>query len=292
VLQEQQLASLKEQAYTTASISDSLIPEESFYEPEESSKTKISPTSAPFVPTTPTISAKAYLAGNIVTKEIYLEKNSGTALPVASMSKLITAFAVTDMLPLDTKITITKDELNVPVDASKLTEGEIFTVGELLNPLLMNSSNVAAEALASSSDRSKFLDSMEGYAWEVGMPKTLFDDPTGLSPKNVSTARDFFALAQYLYKSRPDILAITRIPTSSISSTTEHGAHNFTNIHPFVLDPDFLGGKTGHTTEARDTMLTIMNINNQPVAIIVISSNNRKVDTAMIIKKVKNILGQ
>jgi len=277
----------------SVSIGKPLSTEKSFYGSKESSTAsgagKASPSASPAVPA---ISARAYLAGNVATGKILLEKNSGTALPVASMSKLITAFAATDMLPASTTITITPEELNVASDTSRLAAGESFTMGELLYPLLMNSSNVAAEALASSSDRSKFLESMKSYAWEVGMPKTYFADPSGLSPQNVSTARDFFALARYLYRSRPDILAITRIKASSVSTTTEHGAHNFTNIHPFVRDPDFLGGKTGHTPEARDTMLTIMDIGGQPVAIVVIASDDRKKDTALIIEKVIKMPGQ
>ena len=273
------------------SADDPLIVDKSFYT-DSTVNSKVDVKNTTLAPTEPIITAKAYLAGNLETKEIFFEKNSKLVLPVASMSKLITAFVITDMLPLDTKITITEEEFNVASDTSKIAVGEIYTIGELLEPLLMNSSNVAAEALASSSDRSEFIKSMESYAWEVGMPNTKFADPSGLSPNNVSTARDFFALAQYLFKSRADILRVTKIADSSISTTTEHGYHKFTNIHPFVKDPNYLGGKTGHTLEAKDTMLTIMNIDEQPIAIIVMSSDNRRRDTALIIEKVRKYLSQ
>ena len=235
----------------------------------------------------PQITASAYVVGNVVTGKIYLQKNASVVLPVASMSKLITAIAATDTLSPDTRIQITDQEYDVASDTSKIVPRESFTVLELLYPMLLNSSNVAAEALASTTDRAKFMELMTSYAWEVGMPSTFFADPSGINPRNQSTASDFFALARYLYKYRPDILAITRIPRISVATTTDHMAHDFISIHPFVSDPAFLGGKTGHTPEAGDTMLTIMKIAGQPVAIVILGadSGNRERDTRLLISK-------
>ncbi len=175
-------------------------------------------------------------------------------------------------------------------DTSKLYAGEKFPVKDLLYPLLLNSSNVAAEALASSSDRTKFLELMSSYSWEVGMPSTFFADPSGIDPRNESTAKDFFALARYLYSSRPDLLAITRTVGLEVATTSDHGGHLFASIHPFVNDPGFIGGKTGHTPEAKDTLLTIMNIGDQPIAIVIIASDGRERDTRLLISRVQSIL--
>ncbi|MDE2040899.1 MAG: D-alanyl-D-alanine carboxypeptidase [Patescibacteria group bacterium] len=232
----------------------------------------------------PVISAQSYLVGNVATGRIYLEKNDTEVLPVASMSKLITAFVATETLPPSQPVTITDAEMNTATDTSHLAVGETFTASELLYPMLLNSSNVAAEALASTSDRTKFLELMSSYAWEIGMPATFFADPSGVSPRNISTAVDFFNLAKYLYSSRPDILAITRTVSQRVATTSEHLGHTFDSIHPFVTDPRFIGGKTGHTPEARDTMLTILNIGGQPIAFIVLSSEDRRADTDMLIE--------
>jgi D-alanyl-D-alanine carboxypeptidase len=212
-------------------------------------------------------------------------------LPVASMSKLITAIAATDRYSPTTTIEITAPETQVPPDGSNLKAGESFTVSELLYPLLMDSSNVAAEALASSTGRIDFLEAMSSYAWEIGMPHAFFADPTGLSDRNAGTAVDFFALARYLYLDRPDILAITRTVRASVATTTSHNAHEFVNIHPFVNDKRFLGGKTGHTVAALDTMLTIMNIAGHPIAIIILRSyGERARDTSLLIDRVSTML--
>ncbi len=238
-----------------------------------------------------TITAKAYLVGDVDTGKVYIEKRSNDVLPVASMSKLVTALVVDDSFKSVTNIVITAEEASTSPDASNLRAGEQFTAKELLYPLLMNSSNVAAEALASSTNRPQFLELMSGYAWEVGMPSTFFADPSGLSPQNRASARDLFAFAQYMYKSRQDILSITRIPFMTVATTTEHGSHLFTNIHPFVNDSRFLGGKTGHTDQAGDTMLTILQIGNRKMVFIVLGSGNgeRASDTRMLIDRVATL---
>lgn len=250
------------------------------------------PKVAPAAPVMPTVSAQAYLIGNVATGEIYDERNSSTPLPIASMSKLMTALVATNTISPTTTIEITPAEASVYPDLSKIGAGEKFTEQELLYPLLLDSSNIAAEALASSTNRAAFLNLMNSYAWEIGLPTSFFDDPSGLSPHNAASARGFFALAQYVYKSRPDLLAITRIAAISVGTTTDHGAHDFMSIHPFVQDPRFIGGKTGHTPEASDTMLTILNINGNPIAFIVLGSNDRRADTSLLIDEVSKSLAQ
>jgi D-alanyl-D-alanine carboxypeptidase len=233
------------------------------------------------------ITARAYIIGNAMTGHVYMSSNSTAVLPVASMSKLITTIAATDTMSPTTTITITPEESNVPPDSSNLTAGETFTLKELLYPLLLNSSNVAAEAIASSSDRAAFLDLMSSYAWEVGMPTAFFADPSGIDPGNHASAADMLALARYLYVYRPDILALTRIVHEGVATTSDHGGHIFDSIHPFVNDPRFIGGKTGRTPEAGETMMTILRIDSQPIVFIVMGSyyGRRESDTDLLIQK-------
>ena len=224
--------------------------------------------------TIPGITAEAYLVGNASTGQIYLEHNGTESLPIASMSKLITALTAMDTIRPDQPIEVTKEETATYPDPSNLEPGEKFTMPELLYPLLLDSSNVAAEALASSTNRAQFIEDMSSYSWEIGLTKSYFADPSGLSPHNKASPEGFFALAQYLYKSRPDILALTRVKTFSFATTTDHGSHELVNIHPFVNVPGYIGGKTGHTDDAGDTMLTILNVSNKPVAFIVLNSSS------------------
>lgn len=261
---------------------------------EDTGLSNVQPKKIPSNPDDPRITAKAYIVGNVQTGEIYLKYNQDTALPVASMSKLVTAFVATNELPLDKVVEVSKDAASAPPDKSFIKEGEKFTVEELLQPLLLSSSNIAAEALSSSMDRLKFLELMSSYSWEIGMPSTFFADPSGVSPQNVASAKDLLALAKYLYRSRPDILEITHTTGTETATTTEHEAHTFTSTHPFAADPRFIGGKTGRTPEAGDTMLTILKIKDQPVAIVVLGSSyhGREGDTRILAEKIEEKLGK
>lgn len=239
----------------------------------------------------PGVTARAYLVGNTKTGKIYLEWNAGRIMPVASMSKLVTAFVATDLIPASTTIEISEAAMQAPPDRSNLMAGEHLTLTDALQPLLLSSSNIVAEAIASSSDREKFMESMKAYAWEVGMPNSYFADPSGVSPKNVASARDLFGLAKYLMYYRPDILELTRVGTTTMATTTEHGSHYFVSTHPFVNDSRFIGGKTGRTLEAGETMLTIMNIYNQPIVIVVLGSDYgaREWDTKMLLNELNRM---
>ncbi|MCX6719351.1 MAG: serine hydrolase, partial [Candidatus Taylorbacteria bacterium] len=202
----------------------------------------------------PSVTARAYLVGNVATGRVYFGENISRTLPVASMSKLVTAITAMDRIASSSIIEITIEEASTSPDASNLQPRERFTMNELLYPLLLDSSNVAAEAIASSSDRVAFKKAMAGYAWEIGMPSSYFADPSGIDPQNTASAMDVLGLAKYLFRFHSDILAITRICSFPVATTTDHGAHVFKSIHPFVDDPRFIGGKTGRTSAAKETM--------------------------------------
>ena len=243
-----------------------------------------------------TVTASAYLVGNLKTGKIYSSLNTDKVLPVASMSKLMTAIIATNKFASTTTVEITPTDMDVATDTSLIGAGEKFSLKEILYPLLLNSSNVAAEAIAStnvgtstasSTSRLAFLSDMSSTAWEINMPTTYFADPSGLDAHNQASAKDIFSLAQYLYLSRPDILAITRVAHYSVATTTDHGAHSFDSIHPFINEPRFIGGKTGRTSAAGETMLTILDIGGQPIAFIVLHSDfgARASDTNLLIKQ-------
>ncbi|OHA24206.1 MAG: hypothetical protein A3D50_00970 [Candidatus Taylorbacteria bacterium RIFCSPHIGHO2_02_FULL_44_12] len=263
--------------------------EHSFFE-DGSAEAALPPTNYPTI-NPDGIGAKAYIVGDLETDLIYLERNSGSVLPVASMSKLLTALVVLDNLSSTTTIQIGSDQSALP-DISGIHPGEKFMVSELLYPLLISSSNRAAEALASFKDRPNFMELMRGYALEIGLPASYFADPSGISPDNRASARGILAFAKYLYISRPDILTITRIPFMAISTTSEHDAHDFISTHPFAKDERFVGGKTGRTVAAGETMMTILLLGDRPIAIIVLGSEigGREGDTRLLLDRVKNIL--
>ncbi len=243
------------------------------------------------IPVPGAITAEAYLVANLDTGEIYSEHNSRKVFPIASLSKLVTALVVLHTVPPDRKVTVTQPMLDAHGDAGHLVLGETLTVSELMYPLLLESSNDAAEALAQSHGYAGFITKMNSFTRELGMTSTYFRDASGLSSGNTSNAHDLFILSQYIYSTEKPLLEMTRQLTISVASTTEHGAHTWNTINPFPLDPHFMGGKTGRTTEAKESMISLFryvhgNIS-YPVAIIVLRSDlrAREIDSSLLFEK-------
>ena len=257
------------------------------------------------------ITAEAYLVGNLDTGQIYLSKNIHMARPIASISKTITTLVAEANMDTDERVTITQPMLDVYPDSMGIQLGETFTVGELLYPLILESNNNVAEGLAmaysqspadivasssslapQTSDETAFVNKMNQFATAHGMTETHFADASGLSDENVSSPSDLFTLAQYLYRERPDFLTLSRTPSFVLAETPDHLGHTFSSTNVFVGDPHFLGGKTGRTNAAGETMLSLftdqVNGKTYPFAIIVLHSDEdaRQVDSENLYLKV------
>lgn len=242
------------------------------------------------------ITAESYLVGNVETGEIYLDYNAEKIYPIASLSKLFTALIDEHIMDQSKKITITQEALNAFGDAGHLVENEKFTPNELLYPLLLESSNDAAEALALSFGYEKFIKCMNDFAIEIGITSTSFKDASGLSSLNVSTVKDLFTLSKYYYSNEKDLLGITRQKDVELATTTDHGYHHFFSINPFVFYQPFIGGKTGRTDEALESMVTMLKINvastTYSISIIVLRSQygERGADTEKILELFNKII--
>ena len=233
----------------------------------------------------PYVSAESYIVGNLETGEIYISMNGGKVFPIASVSKLYTALVVQHLFDSDKEITITQSMLDAYGDAGKLVLDEKFTTDELLYALLLESSNDAAEAFAQSFGYQEFMQEMNGFAHEIGLEHTSFRDASGLSPFNVSNASDLFTLTRYLHGHEKDILKISRTVEFDLATTSDHGGHHFVNINPYSAYSSFVGGKTGRTDEAKESMISLFRQEvggeTYPIAIILLRSDfgQREIDT-------------
>lgn len=242
------------------------------------------------------ITSEAYLVGNLENGEVYIGNNSNKIFPIASLSKLFTAIVSIHHLNKDNKITITESMLDSYGDAGHLVKDEKFTVDELLYPLLLESSNDAADALAESFGYEEFVSIMNGFAKENGLNNTNFRDASGLSSSNTSTANDLFLLARYIYQNESDLLAKTRLPEMTLATSSDHGYHHFISINPFTPYEPFIGGKTGRTSEAKESMVSLFNYQTKnstttiPIAVIILRSEfgEREMDTERILEKLDN----
>lgn len=132
------------------------------------------------------------------TQEILLSKNGQAVLPIASITKLMTALVIREAnLDMDEIITITTDDVDTEKgSSSRLRPGTSLTRGELLHLALMSSENRAAHALGRSypAGLDAFINQMNAKAAQLGMRDTRYAEPTGLSSRNQSSAKDLATL--------------------------------------------------------------------------------------------------
>lgn len=230
----------------------------------------------------PKISAKAFLVADITTGHVSAERDADTARPIASLTKLLTALVANETIHYDRSLSISADDRR----QSEGTPGSIaandsFTIGDLLYPLLMESNNSVAYALSRYYGSDNFMRWMNDKARAIGMVNTSMEDPSGISPHNTASASDLFILTRYIHDNQSYILNISREKTKEI--TAESGRHyTLNNFNVFSGKEGFLGGKTGYTDEARETMVTIFEVpvggTTETIAIIVLGSEDRKAD--------------
>src|SRR3989344_3365279 len=165
----------------------------------------------------PKVSAEAYVVGDLGTGEIILSKNPTAKFPIASVSKLMTALVAKELARDSDTAKISKRAVATSGGNGELKAGEKIKVTDLVYPLLLESSNDAAEAIAEHFDREKFIAQMNEGAKSLGMMDTSFGDPSGLSIKNQSTAADIFKLTGYLNQERGDVLKITTRRSHSVA---------------------------------------------------------------------------
>ena len=132
------------------------------------------------------------------TKEVLYSKNPEAVLPIASLSKLMTALVISEAnQPLEEMLSITSDDIDTEKNThSRLTPGTQLTRGVMLHLALMSSENRAANALGRNypGGLAAFVPAMNAKAKELGMVDTHYVEPTGLSSQNKSSARDLAVL--------------------------------------------------------------------------------------------------
>ena len=187
------------------------------------------------------------------TNEVLFSKNSEAVLPIASLTKLMTALVVTEAnQPLDEVITVSQDDVDTEKGSrSRLRIGTQLRREEMLHLALMSSENRAAHALGRSfpGGLDAFVASMNRKAHDLGMNDTRYVEPTGLSSRNQSSARDLATLVKAAHEHK-----IIRELSTSHEFEVEVGnrAVQFRNTNGLVRSPAWDIGlqKTGYITEA------------------------------------------
>lgn len=196
----------------------------------------------------PPVDAEAYLVQNSGTGEVLAAQGEHERLPVASITKLMTAIVALEHASLDDVATISRRTASIGESTINLVPGERVTLRDLLRAALIQSANDAANAIAAFVGRGsvgRFVELMNARARQLGLTDTRFANPDGLdAPGHYSSARDVTKLAR-VAMNKPFIRETVRLV-----SATAAGRQLRTWNDLLSTFPNLLGVKTGHTDGA------------------------------------------
>jgi len=220
------------------------------------------------------------------------QKNINQILPIASLTKLMTAIVTIENYDPETIIKISKDAIETNGNNGGLINGEELKVRDLLYIMLVESSNDAAMSLAKDNPQTnydEFILKMNNKAKELGFKNTNFVEPVGLDSYNQSTVSEIAILAEYAFKF-PLLSEILKTQETTIYSIDRKFIHEITNTNRLLGKiPQLIGGKTGFTDEAGGCLMTISKIlDNNYLITVILGSTQREIDTEKLIDWAQN----
>ena len=222
------------------------------------------------------------------TGEVLFEKNAASPVPIASLTKLMTALVFLEQKPdLGRDVLVSSVELE-GAGHSQLRAGEEVALGDLLHMSLMCSDNVATRVLARESGLSPddFLARMNRKAIELGLTGTRFVEFTGLDERNVSTAAD---VARMLHAAAHDPLIQEITTTREYAFRSSRRLHELRNTDRLLYGRyDVLGGKTGFISESGYCFATWIRTESRDLIAVVLgapTAATRFADTLRLIQK-------
>lgn len=225
------------------------------------------------------IKAVSVLAFDVNSQKILYQKNINQPLPIASLTKLLTASIVLEQMNLNDTVVISKKAVETFGEMGRLTVGEKISVRNLLYLLLMASSNDAAEALAEYLQETKNLSLpylMNQKIKEWGLTNSRFSDASGLAPDDYSSAWD---LAQIVQKTLDQSMLWKILKTESFDLQSSDGLfnHHLENSNKLLNKIEgVLGGKTGYTEEAGECLILVIKTSkNTPLILIILNADDR-----------------
>ncbi|MGN7103049.1 D-alanyl-D-alanine endopeptidase [Ralstonia holmesii] len=207
--------------------------------------------------------------------EVLFQKNSSVVLPIASITKLMTALVVTDAhQPMDELLEITDEDRDYERNTgSRLRFGTMLTREDLLLLALMSSENRAASALGRNypGGRPAFVAAMNRKAHELGMNDTHYVDSNGLSSSNVSSAQDLAKIVMAAYKV-PTIRQFTTTPEHTVNANGR--TLHYVNTNRLVRGGEWDIGlqKTGFINEAGRCLVMQANVHGRNVVMVFLDS--------------------
>ncbi len=235
------------------------------------------------------IPAKVAILVDTDNKYVLYDKNDDQRVPVASITKIMTATVALENYNLSQVVTVPRKAANVTGSRMNLYTGEKITVRNLLYGLMLNSGNDAAYVLASLDPDSKdgdiepFVQKMNQKAKMLGLDNTYFYCPAGLNDNGYSTAHDLAFLTSYALKN-PTFKELVSTAKTTATSADGKYAHPLNNTNRLILPdsslylPGAIGVKTGFTSGAGHSLVGAAEQNGHTLVSVVLNTNNTAPD--------------
>ena len=230
--------------------------------------------------TVPQVTAKAALVFDIENKKVLYEKNPKQRLPIASLTKIMTAIVALENPKKDNRYIVRKEDL-VGENSMGLTEGEVLTLEELLYGLILPSGNDAAEVLAHNykDGRKGFIKAMNNKSKALGIKDTNFTNPSGLEGdgEQYSTPYDLMVMTHYALSNFPIFAKVVATYEQTIEGNQNHKAYYLVNETNLISSyPGVKGVKTGYTPEAGFCLVTYLDYKGNKIIAVILGSENRR----------------
>jgi D-alanyl-D-alanine carboxypeptidase len=236
------------------------------------------PTPSIYVVPPPINEANAYTVTDFDTGILLAEKAADKAVPIASLTKIMSAIVTLDLAKADEEYSISNRAASVQPTKIGVIPGERMRVDELLTALLVTSANDAAEVLREGIDvkyqSPVFVRAMNEKAKFLGLTHTHFDNPQGFdSQDNYSTARDLTVLSHYALSQYPLIAEIVKKDYAYLPSTSHHKQFDLYNWNGLLgVYPGVSGIKIGNTDAAGKTTIVVANRNNKQILVVLLGA--------------------
>lgn len=232
------------------------------------------------------IPAKSAILFDVENSYPLYEKNDRAQVPIASITKIMTAVVALEQYQIDQVVTIPKSAATVTGSRMKLATGEQMTVRDLLYGTMLVSGNDSAFALALLDPKSKnkdikpFVEKMNQKAKLLGLNNTIFFCPAGLDDRGHSTAYDLAVLTAYALRNKTFTEIVSTAQKTVYSADTKKMKYDLINANRLVVPTESLylasalGVKTGYTEEAGHSLVGAAKENNHTLVSVVLNTNN------------------
>jgi len=234
----------------------------------------------------PSIKGRAAIVVDLTAGQILYQQDQGTRYADASLTKMMTAMVAADLVPLDTVITVPEAATRVEPNHMGISTGEKLTVRELIDGMILDSGNDAAEAIAMGiTDRAAFINFMNQKAVALHLRATHFTNPSGLDETDhYSSAYDLAVMGATLLADYPDLRAVVGSKQISIYATPQHKAFNPINIDRLLSTyVGAIGIKPGYTGAAGYCLAAAATRNGRTILVVVLGSTQHFTDATTLL---------